>query len=212
MMVSKGILTATLGLSLLLAAASSNAQEAPFLSHGTVFEEKVAITLHGNPGDHFVLYWGVTKGSTEFSLPPNLGGTVKLDLAPAWLFTSTLDGGIVLNREGLWSFNIPSLSLIRTLIGRLYFQVVSFRVTGSQISSVVSNCLEVDISEPTNPKSKFQRALEIFKKQREQLKNGTPLTTESGTPLRSRRITTHLGAYRYDPFGNRIYQPRIILR
>lgn len=211
-MVSKGILTATLCLSFLLAAASSNAQDAPFLSHGTVFEEKVAITLHGNPGDHFVLYWGVTKGSTEFSLPLHLGGTVKLEIAPAWPFTSSFDGGIIINPKGYWSFNLPSLSLIRTLVPRLYFQVVSFRVTGSKISSTVSNCLEVDISEPTNPKSKFQNALQILKKQQEQLKNGKPLTTESGTPLRSRRITTHYGAYRYDPFGNRIYRPRIILR
>ena len=215
-MASKGTLTATLGLIsalvLLLTAVPTNAQEPPFLSHGTVFEDKVAITLHGNPGDHFILYWGVTKGSTAFNLPPNMGGQVKLDIAPAWLFTSTLDGGIVLNRQGQWSFNLPSLALIRTLVGRLYFQVVSFRVTGSQITSIVSNRLEVDISEPTNPKSTFQEALEIFRKQREQLKNGEPISTEGATPLRSRRITTHLGAYRYDPFGNRIYQPRIILR
>ena len=180
------------------------AQEAPFLSHGSVYEESVTITLRGSPGDHCVLFWSVSEGQTAFDLPASLGGRVTLGLAPAWLFTSTLDGGIAFSSEGIWTFKLPSLPLIRTLVDRLHFQAVSFHNNGSRMESSVSNRLDVDISEPVSPKSNFEKALDVLRQQRLRTESGLPAYQGRPSVFDERRVTTSQGAYRYDPFGNRI--------
>ena len=102
-----------------------------------------------------------------YNFPIEIGGPVAFDLAPAFPFATTLDGGIALNNQGVWSFRLPCLTEIRTLVGKIYFQAVSFRVEGSQIIPTASNLLEIDISTPTNPKSNLRRALDILKKDQE---------------------------------------------
>ncbi|MBN2490803.1 MAG: hypothetical protein JXQ29_08145 [Planctomycetes bacterium] len=201
-----------LGALLLVSSAVSTSQEAPFLSHGSVGEDSVTITVRGTPGAHCVLVWGVFEGRTMFHLPENLGGAVALDIAPTWLFASTLDGSIAFNAEGVWTFKIPCLPLIRMLVDRLHFQAVSFHPSGSQLKSATSVRLDLEISRPVSPRSGLLEAPGTSRAGDLPAQRALPASRQQPSVWSERRVTSSQAAYRYDPFGNRVLEPRISTR
>lgn len=214
------LLVAALALMSLFAATpqaqeSSSSAETPFISHGTVFETDVNVTVHARPGDHCVLFWSITPGMTRFHLPAYLGGEVGLGLDPAWLFTSTLDGGINFNSKGTWTFRVPHMDLIRELVDHLYFQVVVFRPGGSGLVARCSNVLELSTHMSATPKSGLRDAVAVPKQ-------STSTKSVADRPpaylgkrrglLGRRRVISNAGTTRLDPFGNIIRQPGDSLR
>lgn len=184
--------------------------EIPFLSHGSVQETYVNITVHARPGDHCVLYWGISRGMTHLPLPAHLGGEVMVGLDPAWLLNSTLEGGISFNENGTWTFRIPHMDMIRELVDSLYFQVLVFRPGGTGLVVHPSEVLEIRTHESATPKSGLDKAL------------GAPKTTgptkakadkpevylgKRRGPLGGRKVRSNTGSIRLDPFGNIIRQP-----
>ena len=184
-------------------------QAEPFLSHGSLVDDRVTLTLRSGRNGHCLLFWGIYEGRTTFNLPEKLGGQVNLGISPVMIFASTLDGAIALDSSDKWSFK---LKIPRGIFKKLYFQAVSFQSKGSILQAEVSNLLKIDVSKPNEPKTNLQKAIEIIRKNRDQSQNGSSYSGFSRSYYGTRRITTHQGAYHFDPFGNRIIRPRILPR
>ena len=192
-----------------LVSSQETTQAGPFLSHGSFVEDHVMLTLRSNRDSHCFLFWGISEGRTTFNLPKNLGGQVNLGVSPVIIFASTLDGSIALDSKNRWSFN---LKVPREIFKKLIFQAVSFQSEGSGLQPRVSNLLNIDVNKPNEPRTNLQKAIEIIKQNGKQGKNGVSRHGFSRSYYGSRRISTHLGAYHFDPFGNRVLRPRILPR
>jgi hypothetical protein len=179
----------------------------PSVTRGTVFEDYVNVTVHARPGDHCLLFWSLAPGRTHYPLPANLGGDVNVGLDPAWVLTSTLDGGITLDDQGTWTLRIPHLNMIRELVDRLYFQVVVFRPNGSGLKAHVSAVLEVPTKPTATPKSGLQRIAEILNGSKSGQTKSDVYLGRRRSPLGERRVQAAGGTIRRDPFGNIIRRP-----
>ena len=196
-------------------AQENSSTETPFITHGTVFETDVNVTVHARPGDHCVLFWSISPGMTRFHLPAYLGGEVDLGVDPAWLFTSTLDGGINFNSKGTWTFRVPHMDLIRELVDHLYFQVVVFRPGGTGLIARNSNVLELPTHMSATPKSGLREAVGALKRStsaKSVAGRKPPYLGKRRGPLGRRKVISNAGTTRRDPFGNIIRKPGGSLR
>jgi hypothetical protein len=202
------VVATIIGCLFLFASPAISGEDAPALSHGTIFENYVNVTLRSAPTDHCILFWGITNFRMTYNFPNEIGGPVDFDLAPAFPFATTLDGRIALNNQGVWSFQLPCLTEIRTLVGKIYFQAVSFRVEGSRIIPTASKLLEIDISTPTNPKSNLRRALDLLKKNQEKSQDNASDSYGRTSLYRVSRFSQNQNTNRYDPFARRVIASR----
>jgi hypothetical protein len=191
------------------ASSQESATGGPFLSHGSFVDDQITLTIRSDRNSHCFLFWGISEGKTTFNLPNNLGGRVNLGISPVIIFASTLDGSISLDSKNQWSFK---LKIPRGIFKNLFFQAVNFQLEGSVLKAKVSNLLQINVNKPNEPLTSLQKAIEISQKNGKQNQNGVSRSGFSRPYSGSRRISTHLGTYHYDPFGNRVLRPRILPR